>query len=134
MTGIIRECAAGGQTVVLSTHQMGTVEALCTRVFMIARGKGVLYGELRAIKQEYARSSARVISTADYRACPIVERVEHGEGPDQMAEVHLRDNASADDLLQWLVTSGARVEHFERTSTPLEEIFVHVAERAAAGA
>jgi len=133
VTGIIRECAAAGQTVVLSTHQMGTVEQLCTRVFMIARGKGVLYGELREIKQQHAKSSARVVSTADYRSCPIVERVETGDGLDRMAEVHLREPASPDDLLRWLVASGARVDHFERRSTPLEEIFVEVAERAAAG-
>jgi ABC-2 type transport system ATP-binding protein len=133
VTGIIRECAAAGQTVMLSTHQMGTVEQLCTRVFMIARGKGVLYGDLREIKQQYAKSSARVTSTADYRSCPIVERVEAGGGLDQPAEVHLREPASADDLLRWLVATGARVEHFERTSTPLEEIFVRVAERAATG-
>ena len=132
VTAIIREAAAAGQTVLLSTHQMGTVEALCTRVFMIARGKGVLYGDLREIKQQYAKSSARVVSTADYRSCPFVDRVDTPDSPDQPVEVHLKEPASADELLRWLVTSGARVDHFERTSTPLEEIFVRVAERAAA--
>jgi ABC-2 type transport system ATP-binding protein len=132
VTAIIREAAAAGQTVLLSTHQMGTVEALCTRVFMIARGKGVLYGDLREIKQQYAKSSARVVSTADYQSCPFVDRVDTPDSPDQPAEVHLKEPASADELLRWLVTSGARVDHFERTSTPLEEIFVRVAERAAA--
>ena len=130
--GIIRNCAAAGQTVMLSTHQMGTVEALCTKVFMIARGRGVLSGELRAIKQQYAKGSARVMSTANYQSCPFVDRVDTGNSFDPVA-VHLRAPASADDLLRWLVTTGARVEHFERTSTPLEEIFVQVAERAAAG-
>jgi ABC-2 type transport system ATP-binding protein len=133
VTGVIRECAAGGQAVLLSTHQMGTVEALCTRVFMIARGKGVLYGDLREIKQQYGTRSARVISTADCRSCPFVERVEPAEAPDLPVEVHFKEPSSADDLLRWLVATGARVERFERTSTPLEDIFVQVAERSAAG-
>ena len=90
VTGVIRELAAKGTTIVLSTHQMGMVEALCTRVFMIARGRGVLHGELRQIKQQYAKSSVRVASTADYRNCPIVERVDAAATPDQPAEVHLR--------------------------------------------
>jgi ABC-2 type transport system ATP-binding protein len=131
ITSLIRECAASGQTVVLSTHQMGMVEALCTRVFMIARGRGVLNGELRAIKQQYARNSFRVLSTADYRACPLVARVDPGEASDRPAEIHLREPATGEELLRWLVTSGARVDSFERMSTPLDEIFVHVAERAA---
>src|SRR5262245_11099850 len=114
VTGVTRELASQGTTVVLSTHQMGMVEALCTRVFMIAGGRAVLHGDLRHIKQQYARSSVRVSSTADYRACPMVERIDWPLTPDQPAEVHLRPPASSDDFLRWLAASGARVESFER--------------------
>src|SRR5438093_1201835 len=72
---IIRERAAAGQTILLSTHQMGMVEALCTRVFMIARGRQVLYGGLRDIIRDHSTDSVRVVSNADYRRCPLVERV-----------------------------------------------------------
>ena len=41
--------------------------------------------------------------------------------------MHLRPPATADEFLHWLVATGAKVEHFERLSTPLEEIFVRVA-------
>ena len=51
---IIRDCASEGRTVLLSTHQMNTVEQLCARVFMIARGRQVLYGNLADIKREYS--------------------------------------------------------------------------------
>jgi ABC-2 type transport system ATP-binding protein len=131
VTSVIRDLAAKGTTVLLSTHQMGMVEVLCTRVFMIAHGRGVLHGELRQIKQQYAKSSVRVSSTADYRSCPIVERVDAPASPDQPAEVHLRTPATSDEFLRWLAASGARVESFERLSTPLEEIFVQVVERSA---
>jgi ABC-2 type transport system ATP-binding protein len=127
---LIRDCAANGQTIVLSTHQMGMVEMLCTRVFMIAHGRCVLDGELRAIKQQYARNSFRVASTAEYRACPLVERVESGGPNGEPAEVHLKSPASGEELLRWLVASGARVESFERMPTPLDDIFVQVAEQA----
>jgi ABC-2 type transport system ATP-binding protein len=127
VTGVIRDCAAGGQTVVLSTHQMGTVESLCTRVVMIARGRTVLDGELRAIKRQYSTNTIRVQSTSDYRGCPLVETVDATPSADGFVDVRLRPPATGDDFLRWLVTSGARVEHFERLSTPLEEIFVRVA-------
>ena len=126
VTGVIRDCAAAGQTVVLSTHQMGMVESLCTRVAMIARGRVVLDGELRAIKRRYSSDAIRVQSTSDYRSCPHVERVD-GASAEGFVDVHLRRPASGDDFLRWLVATGARVEHFERLSTPLEEIFVRVA-------
>ena len=128
---VIRECAAGGQTVVLSTHQMGMVESLCTRVLMIAHGRAVLDGDLREIKRRHSGHAVRVLSTANYGTCPLVARVVAAGAADQPAEVHLHEAATADEFLQWLVANGARVEHFERVSTPLEEIFVRLAERAA---
>ena len=113
----------------LSTHQMNTVEALCARVFMIARGHRVLYGTLADIKREYSTDAVKVQSSADYGACPLVDHVASGGTHNGAAEVHLRDGTTGDEFLRWLVASGAHVDSFERMSTPLEEIFVRVAER-----
>jgi len=126
----LRPDAAGGRTVVLSTHQMGLVEAQCTRVFMIAHGRSVLYGALRDIKRDHSSHTVRVKSSARYESCAFVSRVETSSR-DQPAQVHLIPTATADEFLTWLVTQGAGVEYFEPLSTPLEEIFVTVAERAA---
>jgi ABC-2 type transport system ATP-binding protein len=131
---VIRDLAAEGRTVLLSTHQMNTVEALCARVFMIARGRRVLYGTLTEIKRAHATDAVRVASSADYSACPLVARVEADgvlQGP---VAVYLRDGIGADAFLRWLVASGASIESFEHVSTPLEEIFVRVAEHAAVSA
>jgi ABC-2 type transport system ATP-binding protein len=132
VTGIIKECAAGGQTVVLSTHQMGMVESLCTRVVMIARGRVVLEGELHDVKQRYSDNTIHVRSTSPYHGCPHVERVDGTPSATAFVDVHLRPPATGDDFLRWLVATGARVDHFERLSTPLEEIFVRVATEHAA--
>jgi ABC-2 type transport system ATP-binding protein len=127
VTGVIRDCAAAGQTVLLSTHQMGMVESLCTRLVMVARGRVVLDGEVRAIKRRYSTDAIRVHSTSDYRSCPYVAQIDGLGSADGSVDVHLRPPASGDDFLRWLVESGARVEQFERLSTPLEDIFVRVA-------
>jgi ABC-2 type transport system ATP-binding protein len=130
VNGVIRECAAGGQTVVLSTHQMNLVEALCTRVIMIARGQTVLYGDLQEIKREYSADAIRIQSNAIYGDCPLVERVDANGNADRSVNVYLQPTATGDEFLSWLVARGAHVDSFERLSTPLEEIFVHLAEHA----
>jgi ABC-2 type transport system ATP-binding protein len=127
VTGIVRDCAAAGQTVVLSTHQMGMVESLCTRIVMIARGRAVLDGELRAIKQDYSSNTIRVRSTSDYAGCPHLEAIDRVRSDEEFFDVRLKPPSTGDDFLRWLVATGARVEHFERLSTPLEDIFVRVA-------
>jgi ABC-2 type transport system ATP-binding protein len=131
---VIRDLAAEGRTVLLSTHQMNTVEALCARVFMIARGRRVLYGTLTEIKREHSTDGVRVASSADYSTCPLVARIEADGVPQGPVAVYLRDGIGADAFLRWLVASGASIESFEHVSTPLEEIFVRVAEHAAVSA
>ena len=123
---VIREYAADGHTVVLSTHQMGQVESLCSRVFMIARGRRVLYGTLRDIRREHSLGAIRVSSNAALDRCPLVERVERA-GTSNTADVFLRQPATGDELLAWLVSQRAHVERFELLETPLEEIFIHAA-------
>lgn len=131
VNSVIRELAAEGRTVVLSTHQMNTVESLCTRVFMLAHGRAVLDGELREVKQRFSSRAIRVHSTADYRACPLVESIVPDPWGDGPVEVHLRASATSDAFLRWLLAHDATVDVFERLSTPLEDIFVRVAEKAA---
>jgi ABC-2 type transport system ATP-binding protein len=125
---VIREYAAEGHTVVLSTHQMAQVESLCTRVFMIAHGRRVLYGDLREIKRDHSTGAIRVVSDAGYDACPLISHVERPEGiPPGAANVFLHAHVTSDAFLAWLVERGAHVERFEKLDTPLEEIFVRVA-------
>ena len=127
---VIREVAAEGRTVLISTHQMSTVESLCTRVFMLAHGRAVLDGELREIKARFADRAIRVHSTADYRACPSIETFAPQPWGDHAVEIRLRAGATPEDFLRWLIDQGATVEAFERVSMPLEDIFVRVAETA----
>lgn len=125
---VIREYAANGHTVVLSTHQMAQVESLCSRVFMIAHGRRVLYGNLREIKRQHSLGAIRIVSNASYASCPFVERVEgHGGTSAAGVDVFLRASATSDDLLAWLTSERAHVERFELLETPLEEIFVRAA-------
>jgi ABC-2 type transport system ATP-binding protein len=131
VNAVIREYAAAGHTVVLSTHLMSLVEALCTRVLMIASGRAVLYGNLRDIKREHSTHAVRVLSSARYEACPLVAGIDGDAAGGQPVHVRLLEAATADQFLAWLVAHGAHVERFEQLSTPLEDIFVSVVERSA---
>ena len=108
----IRDYAAAGHTVLLSTHQMNLVESLCTRVFMIAHGRRVLYGDLKTIKREHSHSNGiRVLSDADYRSCPLVERViAAGRSRKSRRIFSSATTATADQFLGWLVANKARVQ------------------------
>jgi len=51
MAGILRELAHAGVTVVCSSHQLDLVEDICEEVAIIDRGRVVLAGTVRALKE-----------------------------------------------------------------------------------
>lgn len=119
----IQELAAEGKTVVLSVHQMSLVESLCRRVFMINRGRQVLYGDLEDIQNRHSEPSFLVRSGADYRTCELIDRFSSRNAE---TTVYLKQGVEPARFLRWLLESGAEVESFQRARTPLDEIFIRV--------
>lgn len=124
---LIREIAASGKTVLLSTHQMGLVETLCQRVFMINRGQQVFYGYLDAIKRQYSDNAVLVKSNADYSQCSLVARHVQNNGS---TKVYLDEKIKPRDFLNWLMWAGADVDLFQRAATPLEDIYIKAVEES----
>ncbi len=57
----IRIIAENGTAVLLSSHQINLVENICDRIFMMHKGKRVLYGNLAEIKKEYANFKCEIV-------------------------------------------------------------------------
>ncbi|GGZ84978.1 ABC transporter ATP-binding protein [Streptomyces subrutilus] len=126
--GCVTEARAGGRTVLLSSHILGEVEALCDRVSIVRRGRTVESGTLAELRHLTRTSiSAELAGPPDGLAhLPGVHDVEvRGAG------VRLRvDTDKLDAVLRSLAASGVR----SLTSTPptLEELFLrHYAEEGA---
>lgn len=60
----IRALANTGTTVLLSSHQMGLVEALCDEIFLIHKGKEIVTGNLESIKERFGNFSVNLLSSA----------------------------------------------------------------------
>ena len=129
VTGIMRDCAAAGQTVLLSTHQMGMVESLCTRVFMMARTRRARRRAARHQRRSRATPSASSRPPTTDRARWSSESTPRPTDR-SMSTCARRRRRRLPALAR---AAGTRVEHFERMSTPLEEIFVRVATRTPGG-
>lgn len=63
--GIIRDLRNEGLTILLSSHQMNRVEALCDRIFLIDHGQRLLYGELEALREAHGEHSVRLRFSGD---------------------------------------------------------------------
>lgn len=120
---IMKELTSKGTTLILSTHLMDQVEALCARVFLINRGRGILEGAVREIKERFADNAVILDTDRDLAGHPDVERVEARNG---VSKVWLKPGRSPEPFIAGLLTSGARVRRFERALPSMDEIFVKV--------
>ncbi len=122
---LIRRLQAEGKTIVLSTHQMNMVEALCDRILLINRGRAVLYGKLSEIKQQYARGRIRVQTPAALDDLPgVLESERAGD----TCSLTLEEGASPQTVLAAIVGRGLPITQFAVADVPLEEIFIAVVE------
>ena len=115
-----------GKTVLLSTHQMAQVEAVADRVFMISRGRRVLYGTLKEIKKEHSDNAVLVNPEVDPSGVEgVVRSEEKADGP--FTKVWLEEGVEPRAFLNRLLSRQAPLEHYELAETPLEDIFVKLA-------
>ena len=123
VTDLLRECSGRGAAIVLSSHRMDQVEAMCRHVFLINRGKGVLSGAVETLKERFADSAVWLEADPDASGHPLVERAQPGG---RGLKVWLRPGATPEQLLAALVSGGSRIRRFERALPSLDDIFVRV--------
>lgn len=124
----IRALAAKGTAILLSAHQLNLVEELCDRIFLINKGRQVLYGGVSEIKADFADFKCDIYgdnSHVDFAALQSVARVERER---LRTTLFLRSHASVRELLLELPAATVIEEmHVDRIS--LHDIFVQVATR-----
>jgi ABC-2 type transport system ATP-binding protein len=112
-----------GRSILFSTHRMDQVEKLCDAIALIDRGNLVLSGGMREIKSRYPRNRVQVIFEGDERFLqhPGVAEAKNYSG---YAEIKLRDESAAQQLLATAVQNGTHITRFEVMEPTLEEIFI----------
>lgn len=114
-----------GTTIVMSTHQMHQVDALCDRIVLIDQGRDVLYGDLAEIRRRFSGHAVLVRATRELPPLPGVERVAAQNGS---VKLSLEENTTPQDILYQLTAQDVILEKFEVATPSLDEIFIKVVE------
>jgi ABC-2 type transport system ATP-binding protein len=112
-----------GKAVILSTHRMNEIEALCDRILMVNDGRSVLYGNLAEIKSKYRSNSVILECDGDINNLDGVTQYLPNKGKVQLL---LNDDMTPQKILEQLVNRGLKVNHFEVATPPLNEIFIKI--------
>jgi ABC-2 type transport system ATP-binding protein len=113
-----------GKAIIMSTHQMYQVEALCNRIVLISRGRTVLYGLVNEIKRNFAGNAVIVQGQGNFEQIPGVLETRR-----QNSTWHLALEIGTDPQAIFralAIRDGVKIERFELAEPSLEDIFVNV--------
>ncbi len=120
---LLQEQRQKGVTILLCTHQMHQVEALCDRLVLIDHGQVKLYGRLEDIQRQYSGHAVLVRAAGELPSLPGVLSVEQHNSA---ARLTLAADTSPQEVLRALVAQNVVVEQFEVAMPTLDEIFIRV--------
>jgi ABC-2 type transport system ATP-binding protein len=112
-----------GKAVILSTHQMNQVEAVCDRVLMVNDGQAVLYGALDEVRSEHSVHAVLVKADTEIPQVPGVAQVRPQK---DHTELVLDAASTPQQVLKELVNAGILLDRFEVATPSLNEIFLQV--------
>ncbi|WP_077702280.1 ABC transporter ATP-binding protein [Virgibacillus dokdonensis] len=122
----IRQLANNGTAILLSSHQMNLVEEMADRLFLIHRGKKVIYGHMDEVKKEFANFKCTIHGTNKKEELEQLPHVQRVEQENAHSIVYLYKDI---DPVQWLKQLPATldVQELRLDRISLHEIFIDIA-------
>lgn len=121
---VIFELVQKGKYIVMSSHQMNSIEELCENIVILNKGKTVIAGNLNEIKETYKVNKIEIHTKED-----IIKDVE-SEGlkiishSERKYIIAVDDEEKASSILKKLVAKNVKIEKFELMKPTLHEIFI----------
>lgn len=121
---VIGGLIAEGKTIIMSSHQMATVEEYCRELVILKQGRTVLQGNLRQIKAGYGHTHLSVYGQEDFAAeaarfgLRLMEKTAGGY------EFGIPGDEAARGFLKALIEQGIYPERYEIREPSLHEIFI----------
>ena len=124
---LVSELVEEGKYIILSTHQMETVEEYCKNLLILNRGKTILQGNLKEIKSAFGRTNLCVTVNGDVEDMAREEGLEIFERRAVETEYKFQEEEMAHRFLKRMLDAGIYPDKFEIREPSLQEIFVRKA-------
>ena len=119
---------AEGATIILSTHNMESVEELCDNIALFNKSHVVITGGVDEIRRQYGNNNVELIYTSEKQLRPILGMFSVLSDQDDMgrhtAVLSLEKSASTNDVIKAIIEQGLTVNSFKELVPRMNDIFI----------
>ena len=108
----------------MSAHQMSVVEEFCSDILILNKGKTVLQGNLKQIKDTYKANKLQIITKENIENYIKDLNLSIYLSKENEYEINIKEEEEAYKLLDILVKNEIKVEKFEIKKPSLHDIFI----------
>lgn len=124
LKNIIIDLVSEGKYIIMSAHQMATIEEFCSDILILNKGKTVLQGNLKEIKESYPANRVEVDTNQNIDNYIEKLNLEKENEKNNQYIIKIHDEKVAHNLLNELVKDGIIVNKFEIKKPTLNDIFI----------
>ena len=121
---VILELVKKGKYIIMSSHQMTSIEEFCSEVVIINRGKTVLKGNLKEIKDSYPAKKLEISVKQDIDSYINELEMKIEKNIDKTYEIKIENEEQAHTLMKKLVEDNISINKFELKKPSLNVIFI----------
>ena len=124
LKSVIIELVKQGKYIIMSSHQMASIEEFCTDILILNKGKTVLQGNLKEIKDTYKANRIEIITdrNIDDYIKEYNMNIEFSKNNEYTIKIDSEENANK--LLEKLVADKISITKFEIKKPTLNDIFI----------
>ena len=124
LKNIIIDLVKNGKYVIMSAHQMATIEEFCSDILILNKGKTVLQGNLREIKESYPANRVKIETKKNINEYKKNLELEIENETNNDNTIKISDENKAHELLKRMIENEVIVNKFEIMKPTLNDIFI----------
>ena len=128
LKNIIIDLVKNGKYVIMSAHQMVTIEEFCSDILILNKGKTVLQGNLKEIKETYPANRVEIDVKQDIRNYIKEFELEIENETNNNYIIKITNEENAHKLLNKLISEGVKVDELEIEKRTLNDILIEKVE------
>lgn len=126
LKNIIINLVKEGKYIIMSAHQMSTIEEFCSDILILNKGKTVIKGNLKEIKDTYPANRVQIETNENIETDIKKLGFEIENIKNYSYTVKIFDEQKAHELLKELVIKGITINKFEIMKPTLNDIFIEM--------